>query len=59
MHFMKVFSKIEASDITQFMGLVLLGAGLFLCYGIGFALMIPGIILIVIGFFGNYEQKKQ
>lgn len=50
---MRFFKQIEASDVLQLIGLSLLGTGLFLCLGLGKALIGSGTVLILLGFFGN------
>jgi len=47
------FKKIDATDIAQVLGISLVGYGLFLVFGLGWALIGVGIILLLIGFFGN------
>jgi len=53
---MKAFSflkQIDFSDYLIFLGLCFLGAGLFLCFELGWALVGVGAILLLIGFFGR------
>jgi len=47
--------KIEASDIFQFLGLSMIGGGVYLGFGVEWALIASGVLLLAIGFFG---QKK-
>ena len=47
--------KIEVSDIFQIIGLLMIGGGVYIGFGIEWALMASGVLLLCIGFFG---QKK-
>jgi len=47
-------SKIEATDVFQFMGLVLLGIGLFFWHGLGVALSVDGALLFLVGFLPGF-----
>jgi hypothetical protein len=51
-------SKVEATDIFIFTGLILIGVGLFFWFGIGPALSVPGALLLAIGFFGGAIRGK-
>ena len=53
---MKVFNffkKIEVTDVLQFIGLSLLGSGLFCVFGVGWALIGAGAACTLLGFFGK------
>ena len=50
---MNALKKIEITDILQFSGLVLLGTGLFFCFGLGVSLAVIGALLVFMGFFGS------
>jgi hypothetical protein len=52
---MKIFEKIEQSDIMYLIGLPLLGVGLFFVYGLGLALTGAGAVFILLGFFGSSQ----
>jgi len=54
----KLISKIEATDIFQFIGLSFLGIGLYFCAGIGVSLSVIGALLILIGFFAGAVKDK-
>jgi len=41
--------KIDFADVLIFLGLSLLGVGLFLCFGLGVALAVDGVLLIGLG----------
>jgi len=45
--------KIEASDIFQLVGLSMVGVGIYFCFGIGWSLIMTGILILSIGFFGH------
>ncbi|MCP4568399.1 MAG: hypothetical protein GY841_12550 [FCB group bacterium] len=47
---MKLIKKIDISDVFMFLGLVLIGIGLFFWFGIGPALAIPGGLLLCMGY---------
>lgn len=51
----EIMKKIEASDIFQFLGLSMIGGGVYLGFGVEWALIASGVLLLAIGFFG---QKK-
>ena len=51
----ELMKKIEATDIFQFIGLSMIGGGVYFCFGHGWALIASGVLLLAIGFFG---QKK-
>jgi len=44
---------IDGQDIFMFLGLILLGVGLFLCAGLGVSLSIVGALLFCMGFFNG------
>ena len=46
-------SKVEATDIFIFTGLILIGIGLFLFQGLGVALLVVGALLFGMGFFSG------
>jgi hypothetical protein len=50
-------SKVEATDIFIFTGLILIGIGLFLFQGLGVALLVVGALLFGMGFFGGAIRK--
>jgi len=50
---MTIFNKIDISDLLILAGLSLLGTGLFFVFGLGWALIGSGVILILLGFFGS------
>lgn len=52
---MKIFSKIDQSDIMYLIGLPLLGVGLFFVFGTGWALTGAGSVFILLGFFGDHS----
>ena len=47
--------KIEKADVFVFLGLILIGTGLFLWFGLGPALTIDGAIIVILAIFGRYE----
>ena len=42
--------KVAKSDIFMFLGLLLMGGGLFLWVGIGIAMVVTGGIILILGF---------
>ena len=52
-------TKIEATDIFIFIGLSMIGAGLFFWIGHGVALTVVGFLLLCIGFFGGAIRTKK
>jgi len=42
-------NRIDFPDVLTFLGLSLLGVGLFLCFGLGVALTVDGALLIGLG----------
>lgn len=46
--------KIEKTDVVQILGLILLGAGLFLFRGPGVALAVVGALLFMVGFLPGF-----
>jgi len=52
-------SKIEASDVLIFLGLVLIGTGLFFWLGKGVALTVVGTLLLCMGFLGGALPEKK
>ena len=52
---MKAFlvKYIDFPDVLIFIGLTLVGVGLFLCLSLGWALIGVGVVLLAIGFFGK------
>ena len=57
--YVSVLKKIEASDVFIFLGLVLIGTGLFFCAGLGISLTVEGLILFGLGFFGGAVKVKK
>ena len=51
-------TKIEATDIFIFIGLSMIGAGLFFWFGHGIALTVVGFLLLGIGFFSGAVRTK-
>lgn len=56
---MSVLNKIEASDVFIFLGLVLIGTGLFFWLGLGISLTVEGILIFGLGFFGGAAGTKK
>ena len=52
-------NKIEATDVFIFLGLVLIGTGLFFWFGHGVALTVVGFLLLGIGFFSGAVRTKK
>lgn len=50
---MKARSILNISDVLIFIGLASIGVGLFLCFGMGYALVGVGALMLAIGFFGR------
>jgi len=51
--------SIEASDVFIFLGLVLIGTGLFFWLGLGISLTVEGILIFGLGFFGGAAKVKK
>jgi len=43
----------------QFIGLALIGVGLYFCAGLGVSLTVVGVLLLVIGFFAGAIKAKE
>ena len=53
------FKKIDITDVFQFIGLVLIGTGLFFSCGLGISLTVVGMLLLSIGFFSGAIRNKK
>ena len=53
-----MFKKIEATDVFIFIGLSLIGVGLFFWLGLGVSLTVIGALFILMGFFGGAMTAK-
>lgn len=51
--------NIDKDDILIFLGLILLGVGLFFCSGLGIALTVIGILLFGMGFFSGAVRSRR
>ena len=54
-----LFKKIEATDVFIFIGLSMIGTGLFFWVGHGIALTVVGFLLLGIGFFSGAIRTKK
>lgn len=55
---MRFFKSIQKSDVFFFMGLPMLGIGLFFWFGLGVSLTSIGALLVCIGFFAGAVKVK-
>ena len=53
-----MIKKIDFTDIMMFLGLAFIGVGLFLYFGLGIALTVDGVLLLLLGFFGGAIKAK-
>lgn len=54
-----ILKKIDATDVFQFIGLVLIGTGLYFCAGLGISLTVVGVLLLSMGFFSGAIRNKK
>lgn len=54
---MKLFKEIDVLDFFIFIGLILIGYGLFLLKGLGFSLTTVGFIFLFFGILGSIPYK--
>ena len=54
-----ILKKIDATDVFQFIGLVLIGTGLYFWCGIGISLTVVGFLLLGLGFFSGALRTKK
>lgn len=54
-----LIKQIEISDVLQFLGLILLGIGLFLWISLGVSLSLVGFMLFLVGFFGGAVRIRK
>ena len=56
--YVKALKEIAITDVFQFLGLVLIGTGLFLFVGLGISLTVVGVLLLLMGFFARAVRNK-
>ena len=55
----KFIKEIEKTDVFTFIGLGLLGVGLYFCAGIGVSLSVIGSILFCMGYFAGAVRMRK